>query len=84
MVLEDCNENRRLIDMTMIRQAEEMDITAVVELALQLWPGHERAELEAEMNGLLKMHEAAIFLAFAEEGGAAVGFAQCQLRHDYV
>lgn len=70
--------------MTMIRQAEEMDITAVVELALQLWPGHERAELEAEMNGLLKMHEAAIFLAFAEEGGAAVGFAQCQLRHDYV
>ena len=66
----------------MIRKAEERDIDTVVELALQLWPGHERAELEAEINGLLQTREAAFFLAF--EGGAAVGFAQCQLRRDYV
>ena len=66
----------------MIRKAEERDIGAVVELALQLWPGHERAELEAEINGLLQTREAAFFLAFG--GGAAVGFAQCQLRRDYV
>ena len=53
----------------MIRKAEERDIDTVVELALQLWPGHERAELEAEINGLLQTREAAFFLAF--EGGVA-------------
>ncbi|MFR1477139.1 MAG: hypothetical protein ACLSB9_16365 [Hydrogeniiclostridium mannosilyticum] len=45
----------------MIRKAEERDIDTVVELALQLWPGHEQAELEAEINGLLQTREAAFF-----------------------
>lgn len=69
--------------MAIIKKAESTDCNAVVELALQLWPGHGRPELEEEINGLLQAREAAIFLVFAERG-AAVGFAQCQLRHDYV
>ena len=38
--------------------------------------------LQTEFEALARDEEAACFLA--EEGGVEVGFAQCQLRHDYV
>lgn len=56
--------------------------TTVAMLAQELWPHHETEELEAEFEGLLGCPEAALFLA--EEGGIYLGFAQCQLRRDYV
>lgn len=68
--------------MAVIRKAELEDASAVTGLALRLWPSHEFAELSDEFAGLLCQREAAVFLAFAEN--EAVGFAQCQLRHDYV
>ena len=66
----------------MIRRAEAEDISAVAALANKLWPGHEPQELEGEYAQLLEGGESALFLA--TEGEVPVGFAQCQLRHDYV
>ena len=66
----------------MIRKADRNDARILGELASQLWPHHCAAEMEAEMEQLLKLEDAAAFLAFEEE--KAVGFAQCGLRHDYV
>ena len=66
----------------MIRKAERKDASAIAGLALQLWPDHSLAEFETEFTELAADPEAAVFLAFREE--TAVGFAQCQLRHDYV
>ena len=66
----------------MIVKAEEKDIAAVAALAAALWPHHSARELEAEFAPLLGKKEAAVFLQL--EGSTPVGFAQCQLRHDYV
>ena len=64
----------------MIRQATRQDAGAAAALALQLWPENDAPALTAEMEEIIQ--DGAVFLA--EEGGAAIGFAQCQLRHDYV
>lgn len=66
----------------MIVKAEEKDISAVAALAAALWPHHSARELEAEFAPLLGKKEAAVFLQL--EGSTPVGFAQCQLRRDYV
>ena len=66
----------------MIRKAEMREAKKVAELALCLWPEHSAEELETEFGELLKDTSCTIFLA--EQDGEAVGFAQCQLRHDYV
>ena len=66
----------------MIRQATPQDAETLAGLALLLWEEHSAAELTAEFSNLLKPKEAACFLAI--EDGEAVGFAQCQLRRDYV
>ena len=66
----------------MVQKAIEQDAAVLAELALVLWPSHDVAELREEFAELLKSEEAACFLAC--EAGVPVGFAQCQLRHDYV
>ncbi len=66
----------------MIVKTEEKNISAVAALAAALWPHHSARELEAEFAPLLGKKEAAVFLQL--EGSTPVGFAQCQLRHDYV
>lgn len=66
----------------MIRKAENKDLPTLAELAGFLWPDHTTQELRAELAEIMAKPDAAFFLAFAEE--TAVGFAQCQLRHDYV
>lgn len=66
----------------MIRKATLGDLSAVTDLALQLWPDHDRAEFSADLAEIMKKESAAFFLA--EEGGLPWGFAQCQLRRDYV
>ena len=65
-----------------IKQAlpgEENDVAA---LALKMWPEHEADELRRLFAALLKAPDAAVFVAW--EDGVAVGFAQTQLRRDYV
>lgn len=66
----------------MIRKAELQDIGVVTQLALGLWLYHDDAQLREEMEQILSLKDAAIFLACDEQ--VAVGFAQCQLRRDYV
>lgn len=63
----------------MIRRGEISDLKILAGLALKLWPDHEQAELEAELAQILGQEDAAFFLAEPAEG-----FAQCQLRRDYV
>lgn len=64
-----------------IRKATPDDSMALAQLASRMWE-HDPAELEPEFAVLTASDEAACFLAF--DGEDAIGFAQCQLRHDYV
>lgn len=64
-----------------IRKATPADSTALGELASCMW-AHDPADLAAEFAVLTASNEAACFLAF--DGDMPIGFAQCQLRHDYV
>lgn len=66
----------------MIRKAVFTDLDILTDLALKLWPDHERAELRADLADNMAKSDAAFFLAIRES--RAVGFAQCQLRRDYV
>lgn len=66
----------------MIRKAEIKDLPIIAALAYQLWPSHTMDEMQTEMAEILAKTDAAFFLAYEED--IAVGFAQCQLRHDYV
>ena len=66
----------------MIRKAESKDLLILTELTCQLWPDHTVEEMRTEFAEILAKPDAAYFLAYADEN--AVGFAQCQLRHDYV
>ena len=63
-------------------QAGKKDLEDIVALAHALFEGNEMEALRAEMEALLHDADAAIFLCRLE--GMAVGFAQCQLRRDYV
>ncbi len=65
-----------------IKQANVLAVRAASELALLLWSEQTMEELVGEMEELIASNRAAVFLAFDE--GMAIGFAQCQLRTDYV
>ena len=64
-----------------IRKATPADSMTLAQLACQMWE-HDPAELEPEFTELTQSSEAACFLAYDNE--SPIGFAQCQLRHDYV
>ena len=66
----------------MIRKAEIKDLHILSELACQLWPDNTVEEMRLEFSEIITKTDAAFFLAYVEE--TAIGFAQCQLRHDYV
>lgn len=66
----------------MIKQAVMEDARTAALLTLQLWPNHTLEEFSEEMAQLINAENATIFLAYEDE--EAVGFAQCQLRTDYV
>ena len=63
----------------MIRKAEFSDLPVLTDLALKLWPDHDREEMYEELASLVEKPDAAFFLV-----ENASGFVQCQLRHDYV
>lgn len=66
----------------MIRRANIDDARTVAILAVKLWDSASEDELASEFEELLSNPDAAVFVACA--GDAVIGFAQCQLRHDYV
>ena len=65
-----------------IRQATEQTIAQAAKLAIFLWAGHAVEEMQAEFQKLCQLPHTRIFLAHV--GDKAIGFAQCQLRRDYV
>ncbi len=66
----------------MIKRAEKEDAVTLAKLAIQMWEDNVLEELTEEFAELVSSEEAACFLKYV--GEEAVGFAQCQLRHDYV
>ena len=65
-----------------VEQAMSGDEETAAILACELWPHHTLEEMTAEFEAYIADKEAAVFLYRKENG--AVGFAHCQLRHDYV
>ena len=65
-----------------IKRAELNNLQELATLAGTLWPHHTAAEMADEYRVGMENPNVAFFLAY--EGDTAVGFAQCQLRHDYV
>ncbi len=65
-----------------MRKATPDDAKIVAKIAVRLWPEHRPEELEAEFESILPNEDCAVYLY--EQAGRAIGFAQCQLRHDYV
>lgn len=65
----------------MILRMKREHLAQAATLAAELWPDNTPEGMLAELEQL-PPSEGAVFLAV--EDGVAVGFAQCQLRHDYV
>lgn len=66
----------------MIYKAEKQHIPAIAGLAIQMWDENTLEGLAEDFEEIMSNGESAIFLL--ELDGKAAGFAQCQLRHDYV
>ena len=66
----------------MIYKAKREDSPAIARLAIQMWEDNTIEDLAEEIEEIMGSDESAYFLL--ELDGKAVGFAQCQLRHDYV
>lgn len=66
----------------MLRKATIAEAKEAAELALLLWPDHSLDEFVDEMTTLIEKSDATVFLIYHD--GKAIGFAQCQLRSDYV
>lgn len=64
------------------RKASVSDAATIAKMAAKLWNSDTLDDLIAEFEELLAGEDTAIFICQA--GGCAIGFAQCQLRHDYV
>jgi len=64
-----------------IRKATPADSRVLAELACRMWEA-DPGELESEFADMTASDQAACFVA--EVNSTPVGFAQCQLRHDYV
>ena len=66
----------------MIKKATITDSRSVAELAKLLWSHHEIDELDEEFKLVISSENAACFIYYDE--AMPVGFAQCELRRDYV
>ena len=65
----------------MVIKADGENLAHAAALACELWPHNTPNKLLAELEAF-SPEEGAVFLAV--EDGVPAGFAQCQLRHDYV
>ena len=65
----------------MVEKAALSDTLLVAEMAAKVWQT-DAAALVEEFRGFITDKNSAVFLY--RDNGKAVGFAQCQLRHDYV
>lgn len=66
----------------MVKKATLKDASAIARMAIKMWKSHTIDELTKNFEEILNQHESAIFMLIVD--GQVTGFAQCQLRHDYV
>ncbi|QMT18896.1 GNAT family N-acetyltransferase [Planococcus maritimus] len=66
----------------MLKPATLQEAAEAAKLALLLWPDHTLEEFVQEMRQLILQDDSNVFLAY--QNNEAIGFAQCQLRYDYV
>lgn len=66
----------------MVRKAGKKDLEEVANLAVLMWDTHSVEELVDEFSELISKDGTQFFLKY--ENDTPVGFAQCQLRSDYV
>ena len=66
----------------MMKKATVNDAILVAKLAIQMWEDNTIEGLTEELAEIIANPESAVFLLYDDEH--AIGFAQCQLRHDYV
>ena len=66
----------------MIRKAEIENIEEIAKLAVLLWTENTVQDLVAEFSDTISKENAQFFLTYDQDIPA--GFAQCQLRYDYV
>ncbi len=66
----------------MIKKAGNNELEALAKLAVMLWQNHSINELINEFSEMMANGKAQFFLKY--DNDMPVGFAQCQLRYDYV
>lgn len=65
-----------------IYKAKEEDALTIAQLAIQMWEDATIEELTDGFVDVINSPEGVVYLG--EVNGQKIGFAQCQLRHDYV
>ena len=66
----------------MVREAWKQDLEILANLAVQMWDENSVSELVAEFSEIISNGKSQFFLKY--ENDIPIGFAQCQLRYDYV
>lgn len=66
----------------MIKKATPNDTRVLAELAIQMWSNHTVSELDTDFDEIVSNKDAVCYIKYIDN--TPVGFAQCQLRHDYV
>ncbi len=66
----------------MITRATEINASALAKLAIQMWSDHTLSELKADFAEIISNENAVCFMKCVD--GKPIGFAQCQIRYDYV
>ena len=66
----------------MIKRADNKDAAILASLAIKMWTDNDPKELTGKFLDLINKRDAVCFLKYIDN--MPVGFAQCQLRHDYV
>lgn len=66
----------------MIKKAGNNDLELLAKLAVLMWQNHSITELINEFSAIIANGKSVFFLKY--ENDVPVGFAQCQLRNDYV
>lgn len=66
----------------MIKRAKEEDAEILAALAIQMWTEHDSEDMAEEFRELVMNEETVCFIKYEDE--KPIGFAQCQLRYDYV
>lgn len=66
----------------MIIEADKNYVSVIASLAVLLWDDNSVEDLIYEFSEIILKEDARVFIKF--EGDIPIGFAQCQLRYDYV